>query len=196
MVIRSAEAWLPTVYGEFRIIVYRSDTDNLEQVALVKGQIESKEVLVRLHSECLTGDVFSSLKCDCGAQLEAGLQALSDHGSGILLYLRQEGRGIGLGNKIKAYALQETGLDTVEANLALGFSADLRNYQAAAEMLQNLGVSSIRLLTNNPDKIGQLKGWGIDIAEQLPLEILAQPYNKDYLMTKKNKLGHLLHQDL
>ncbi len=190
MVTKTASASLPTRYGTFQLAVYRSDSDNLEHAVLTKGDLALQPIVTRLHSECLTGDVFGSLKCDCGAQLEISLKMISQAPAGILLYLNQEGRSIGLTNKIKAYALQEQGLDTVEANVALGFAPDLRNYQVAAEILKDLGITSISLLTNNPDKIMQLEKQGIIIAKQIPLETTAQPVNRAYLLTKKKKMGH------
>lgn len=193
MIQKTATALLPTRYGTFRIVIYRSTADKLEHAALINGDLLTTEpVLVRLHSECLTGDVFGSLKCDCGAQLEASLEKIGHSPSGLVLYLNQEGRNIGLTNKIKAYALQEQGLDTVEANTALGFAPDLRRYDVAAAILADLGVTKIALLTNNPDKIEQLQSYGINIVEQVPLEIPAQAINRDYLKVKKQKMRHLL----
>ncbi len=191
MIQKTASALLPTRYGTFRIAIYRSTADTLEHVALIKGDLSAQPLLVRVHSECLTGDVFGSLKCDCGPQLEASLQKIGDSPSGLILYLNQEGRNIGLTNKIKAYALQEQGLDTVEANTALGFAPDLRRYDVAAAILADLGVTKIALLTNNPDKIEQLQSYGINIVEQVPLEIPAHDTNRDYLKVKKQKMRHL-----
>ncbi len=195
LVHRAAEAWLPGSYGgEFRAIVYTNDVDKHEHLALVKGEIDSdKEVMVRVHSECLTGDVFGSSRCDCGPQLQAAMRMVAEAGSGVILYMRQEGRGIGLLNKIKAYALQENnGLDTVDANLQLGFKADLRDYGIGAQILRDLGVRKMRLLTNNPKKIIGLEGYGLEVTDRLPIEIEAVPENVEYLRCKKDKMGHLL----
>lgn len=192
MIEKVSEAKLPTKFGEFRICVYRNG-EGIEHAALVKGEIAGKKgILTRLHSECLTGDLFHSLRCDCGNQLEKSLELIANEGTGIFIYLRQEGRGIGLGNKIKAYSLQEKGADTVEANKMLGFPADLRDYEAGAEILKDLKVGSIRLLTNNPKKIEGLKKYGIVIEERVSLEIDPNEENKKYLETKKNSLGHFL----
>ena len=188
-----ADASLPTRFGDFRIIAFENDIDGREHLALVKGNITSDQpVLVRVHSECLTGDVFGSRRCDCGSQLDRAMEAISSHGSGVILYLRQEGRGIGLVNKLKAYALQELGKDTVEANMALGFKADLRDYGIGAQMLRSLGVRDIRLMTNNPKKIIGLGGHGLNVVERVPIEMPAHGTNVHYLRTKREKLGHLL----
>ncbi len=192
-VIEVATANLPTRFGNFRITAFYNDDDNKEHVAIIKGDVKNKkDVPVRLHSECVTGDALGSLRCDCRDQLTSSLSFLSKKKSGILLYLRQEGRGIGLINKIKAYHLQEHGLDTVEANQALGFPEDLRKYHIAADMLRLLGVKSIRLLTNNPRKIKELEENGIKVAGRIPLEIEPNIYNRAYLKTKKQKLGHII----
>ncbi len=188
MVKFESEAKLPTRYGEFRIRVYREG--DKEHAVLIREPLE-EPVLVRVHSECLTGDVFGSLRCDCGEQLEYALQKIGQEG-GVLIYLRQEGRGIGLANKIRAYYLQDMGMDTVEANHQLGFEADLRNYEPAFEILRDLGISRIRLMTNNPSKIVDLTRYGIEVVERIPVQMKPNPHNEKYLRTKKEKLGHLL----
>jgi len=186
-------AKLPTEYGDFEIRIYREKLTGIEHPALIKGDIKKEEnVLVRVHSECLTGDVFSSLRCDCGHQLEKALKMISKAKSGVLLYMRQEGRGIGLGNKIKAYHLQEKGYDTVDANIKLGFKADLREYGIGAQILSDIGVKNMIILTNNPKKIIGLKAYGINIVKRLPIRIKPNPHNKNYLLAKKLKLGHLI----
>ncbi len=193
LVERAAEAVLPTEYGEFKIVVFTNSLDGKEHVALVMGEITPDEpILVRVHSECLTGDVFGSLRCDCGPQLDAALRQIAQVGKGVLVYMRQEGRGIGLINKIRAYQLQEQGLDTVEANAELGFDADLRDYGIGAQILHELGVGKMRLLTNNPRKVKGLHGHQLEIVGRSPLVIDANEYNERYLLTKKLKLGHLL----
>ena len=191
---RSAETVIPTaVAGEFKAVVYENDIDNLLHIAMVKGEIDpEKPVLVRVHSECLTGDIFGSLRCDCGPQLHQALQMIEADQSGVLLYIRQEGRGIGLVNKIKAYALQDQGLDTVEANEELGFNPDMRNYGIGAQILVDLGVRKMRLMTNNPKKMVGLDGYGLRIVEQVPIEIPPNEFNKCYLECKKLKMGHML----
>ncbi len=194
LVERVVEARLPTAFGEFDVAGFRSLVDGKHHVAMVKGEIEGEEdVLVRVHSECLTGDVFHSLRCDCGQQLEDAMLRIEQEGRGVLLYLSQEGRGIGLLNKLKAYKLQEEGLDTVDANIELGLPPDLRDYGIGAQILVDLGLSSIRLLTNNPKKIVGLEGYGLRVTDQLPIEHPAGEHNAEYLRTKAQKLGHLLH---
>ncbi|MBD1938167.1 bifunctional 3,4-dihydroxy-2-butanone-4-phosphate synthase/GTP cyclohydrolase II [Microcoleus sp. FACHB-68] len=194
---RETVAVLPTEFGQFHIYAYRNLLDNTEHVAIVKGdptEFQDTGVMVRVHSECLTGDALGSLRCDCRMQLQAALKMIENAGNGVVVYLRQEGRGIGLVNKLKAYSLQDMGLDTVEANERLGFPADLRNYGVGAQMLNDLGVKKIRLITNNPRKIAGLKGYGLEVVDRLPLLIEANPYNCTYLNTKAEKLGHLLLQ--
>jgi 3,4-dihydroxy 2-butanone 4-phosphate synthase/GTP cyclohydrolase II len=191
---RAAEADVPTVIaGEFKAIVYENDVDDLLHFAMVKGTIDpAKPVLVRVHSECLTGDIFGSMRCDCGPQLHRAMSMMAEEGCGVLLYIRQEGRGIGLVNKIRAYALQEKGLDTVEANVELGFQPDMRNYGIGAQILADLGVRQMRLMTNNPKKMVGLQGYGLSVVEQVPIEIEANEFNKCYLECKKIKMGHML----
>jgi len=196
LIERVAEAKLPTRYGEFVVIAYRSKVDPDQHVALVKGDITGDEpVLVRVHSECLTGDVFGSLRCDCGGQIALAMEKITAEGRGVFLYMRQEGRGIGFHNKLRAYALQDQGLDTVEANIALGFDADLRDYGIGAQILADLGLHKIRLLTNNPKKVIGLESYGLQIVEIVDLRTLPTPYNLEYLKTKQKKLGHLLDVD-
>jgi 3,4-dihydroxy 2-butanone 4-phosphate synthase/GTP cyclohydrolase II len=194
LVQREVEVRLPTAYGDFRAVAYRSLVDNKHHIALVKGEVDgADDVLVRVHSECLTGDVFHSLRCDCGEQLESALSMIEAEGRGVLLYLAQEGRGIGLLNKLHAYKLQEEGLDTVDANLKLGLPADLRDYGIGAQILVDLGLTSIRIMTNNPKKIVGLEGYGLQVSDQIPIEHVPNEHNLAYLRAKKDRMGHLLH---
>ena len=194
LIRRTAEATLPTMHGQFQLISYESITDGETHTALHKGKISPcRPTLVRVHSQCLTGDVFGSLRCDCGEQLDRALAMINQENEGILLYMRQEGRGMGLGNKIRAYQLQDQeGLDTVEANEKLGFPADLRDYGIGAQILRDLGVRQMKLLTNNPRKISGLHGYGLEVVERIPLQIKPQKFNQNYLNTKRSKLGHLV----
>ena len=193
LVHRVAEAKLPTNYGEFVAIAYKSDVDPSEHIALVMGDVTSPEpVLVRVHSECLTGDVFGSLRCDCGEQVALAMKAIAKECRGVLLYMRQEGRGIGFHNKIRAYALQDNGLDTVEANISLGFAPDLRDYGVGAQILTDLGIREIRLLTNNPKKVISLEGHGLKVVQTVPIIVPPNPHNRRYLETKQKKMGHIL----
>ena len=193
LVKRMAGANLPSKFGSFKISLYKSIVDTKEHIALVKGKIDTnKPTLVRVHSECLTGDVFGSLKCDCRDQLIESMKMIEENGNGVILYMRQEGRGIGLLNKLRAYELQEKGKDTVEANLELGFQPDLRDYGIGAQILSDLGVRKIKLLTNNPKKIVGLRGYGLEVVERIPIEIPSNPSNENYLKTKRDKLGHLI----
>jgi 3,4-dihydroxy 2-butanone 4-phosphate synthase/GTP cyclohydrolase II len=193
LVHRVAQARLPTPHGEFRIVAYRNDVDDAEHVALVYGAVEGRrDVLVRMHSKCLTGDVFGSTRCDCGWQLHSAMRAIAESGAGVVVYLDQEGRGIGLLNKLKAYELQDVGHDTVSANESLGFKADLRNYGIGAQILLDLGLSSIRVLTNNPMKLVGLEGYGLEIVERVPIVPPSSDENRAYLDVKRDKLGHLL----
>ncbi|MFH1480146.1 MAG: bifunctional 3,4-dihydroxy-2-butanone-4-phosphate synthase/GTP cyclohydrolase II [Pseudomonadota bacterium] len=190
---RAAETILPTPFGEFKAIAYVNDIDDYEHLAIIKGEIDpEKEILVRVHSQCLTGDVFGSLRCDCGAQLEKAMKMVQEEGSGIILYMQQEGRGIGLANKLRAYSLQDKGRDTVEANEELGFKADLRDYGVGAQILAALGVKRMKLMTNNPKKIIGLEGYGIEVISRVPIETEPSAENEKYLLTKCQKLGHLL----
>jgi 3,4-dihydroxy 2-butanone 4-phosphate synthase/GTP cyclohydrolase II len=187
------EVELPTAYGQFKLRLYRSSPDGLDHLALIKGNLAAEEApLVRVHSECLTGDVFGSARCDCGSQLHAAMSMIEEEGCGVVLYMRQEGRGIGLANKLHAYKLQEKGLDTVEANIQLGFAPDLRDYGVGAQMLTDLGLKRIRLMTNNPKKLIGLQGYGLEIVERVPIMFEPGMHNKHYLATKKAKMGHMI----
>jgi 3,4-dihydroxy 2-butanone 4-phosphate synthase/GTP cyclohydrolase II len=194
LIRRAATAIIPTRYGGiFKLIVYENDVNDMKHLALVKGEIDpEEEVLTRVHSECITGDVFGSERCDCGEQLHTAMKMVEKEGKGVIVYMHQEGRGIGLTNKIKAYKLQEQGMDTVEANLALGFKEDLRDYGIGAQILVDLGVRKMRLMTNNPKKIVGLEGYGMTVTERVPIEIKPTENNIRYLTTKKKKMGHIL----
>jgi 3,4-dihydroxy 2-butanone 4-phosphate synthase/GTP cyclohydrolase II len=198
LIERGAEVRLPTEFGEYTAVAFREKLTGKTHLALVKGDVAGAEnVLVRVHSECLTGDVFHSLRCDCGEQLDQALAQIDAEGRGVLLYMAQEGRGIGLLNKLRAYELQEQGFDTVEANLELGFPADARDYGIGNQILADLGLTTIRILTNNPKKITGIEGFGLEVVEQVPIETTPTPHNTRYLATKRDKLGHKLHhQDL
>ena len=193
LVRRVASTRLPSRYGDFHVHLYKSETDQKEHVAVVKGELNPESpTLVRVHSECLTGDVFGSLRCDCNEQLMASLQMIEKEGKGVVIYMRQEGRGIGLLNKLKAYKLQDEGMDTVEANEKLGFRPDLRDYGIGAQILRDLGVGKMRLMTNNPKKVVGLHGYGLEIVERVPLEVDPNFFNERYLKAKRDKLGHLI----
>jgi 3,4-dihydroxy 2-butanone 4-phosphate synthase/GTP cyclohydrolase II len=194
LVERVTAVRLPTAYGEFTAVAFRETLTGKHHVALVRGEVEgTPDVLVRVHSECLTGDVFHSLRCDCGEQLELAMARIAEEDRGVLLYMAQEGRGIGLLNKLKAYELQENGMDTVEANLELGFPADAREYGIGSQILADLGLSTIRILTNNPRKIAGIEGFGLKVVEQVPIEVSPNAENQRYLAAKREKLGHRLH---
>jgi 3,4-dihydroxy 2-butanone 4-phosphate synthase/GTP cyclohydrolase II len=191
-IARYAEAEMPSRFGPFRVVVYRENGSDKEHLAVIAGEVDgAKDLLIRVHSECLTGEAFHSLRCDCRDQLDLALEKIQAAGNGAVLYLRQEGRGIGLGNKIRAYAKQDEGLDTVDANLALGFEDDQRGYQVAADMLRDLGVQSVALMTNNPRKVQGLENDGIVVTRREPHEVEAHEHNRDYIKTKQDRLGHL-----
>jgi 3,4-dihydroxy 2-butanone 4-phosphate synthase / GTP cyclohydrolase II len=194
---RAVEAVVPTAHaGMFKAVVYENDVENLQHVALIKGEIDpSKPVLVRVHSECITGDIFGSLRCDCGEQLRKAMEMIEKEGCGVLLYIRQEGRGIGLVNKLKAYNLQDKGVDPLEAGAGVGFMPDLRHYGIGAQLLVNLGVKKMKVLTNNPKKMVGLQGYGLEVVEQIPIEVEPNEFNRCYLECKKLKMGHLLNID-
>lgn len=195
-ITREVETVLPTAYGMFDVVGYSNQLDDKEHIALIKGDITKESaVFVRIHSECLTGDVFGSYRCDCGPQLDAALKKINEHGSGVLIYMRQEGRGIGLLNKLKAYKLQDEGLDTVDANIALGFADDLREYHLSAQILKDLGIEDVQILTNNPRKIAALEAYSITVAERIPLEVPVRTENSSYMKTKHLKLGHLFQNE-
>jgi 3,4-dihydroxy 2-butanone 4-phosphate synthase/GTP cyclohydrolase II len=194
LIYKAADAFMPTKYGDFRVLAYENRINGEHHVALVKGDVTTDEpVMVRVHSECLTGDAFGSLRCDCGEQFAAAARMIEEEGRGVLLYMRQEGRGIGLVNKIRAYELQDTGVDTVDANVMLGFPADLRDYGIGAQILKDIGIKKIKLITNNPKKLKGLAGYGLEIVERVPVEIGANERNEKYLHTKKERMGHMLH---
>ena len=195
LVRRVVETKLPTEYGDFRAICYTSDIDDRPYLALVTGEIDAEPTLVRVHSSCLTGDVFHSLRCDCGEQLQQAMRMIQEAGKGVLLYIDQEGRGIGLANKLRAYELQDKGADTVEANEMLGFAVDLRDYGLGAQILADLGLRQLRLLTNNPRKIVGLEGYALEVVEVVPIRTVPNKHNARYLQTKRDKLGHLLEED-
>ncbi len=190
--VRGSAAKLPTRWGDFQVIAYRDIGTGKEHAAIVKGDVAGQDILIRVHSECLTGDLFGSLRCDCGPQLEEALQKIEEAGRGVVLYLRQEGRGIGLIDKIAAYELQELGLDTVEANLELGHPEDARSYEAARDILHDLGVESVRLLTNNPTKVDALRAFGFEVTRRIPHEVGSHAMNQRYLETKRDRMGHML----
>ena len=195
-IIKGERVQLPTKYGHFELIPFQEKISGLEHIVLIKGNISTKDnVLTRIHSSCATGDIFGSLKCDCGEQLIASMKLIEKEGQGIIVYLQQEGRGIGLMNKIKAYKLQEQGMDTLEANVHLGFAPDEREYEVGADILNTLGVHKIKLLTNNPDKINKLEQSGIEVVERIPIIINPNEFNKNYLSTKENQMGHQLSEN-